>query len=81
MATVDDLDAFAGKATKAHDAKVAAPVRKTTNRGGNSTRATALVSMTTEEKERFTEAAKGYGQSLSAFFRFAANEFIINHKQ
>lgn len=74
-----DLDSFADNATKAHDAKVAAPVRDT-SRTASSTRATSLVSMTVDEKEKFVEAAKANGLSLSAFFRFAANEFINNRK-
>ncbi|MGN0363638.1 MAG: hypothetical protein ACI4ET_12440 [Bilifractor sp.] len=41
--------------------------------------ATSLVSMTAEEKQKFTTAAKKHGLNLSAFFRLAANEYMDNH--
>ena len=41
-------------------------------------RATALVSMTKDEKERLTTKAKAYGLSLSAFFRLV-DEYMNNH--
>lgn len=44
------------------------------------TRATALVSMTKSDKERLTTIAKAHGLSLSAFFRLAADEYIVNHE-
>ena len=47
--------------------------------GNGDTRATALVSMTKEEKERLTTKAKKHGLSLSAFFRLAADEYMSNH--
>lgn len=43
-------------------------------------RATALVSMTKNDKTRLTKIAKSHGLSLSAFFRLAADEYIANHK-
>lgn len=46
----------------------------------NDNRATALVSMTKGDKERLTSVAKAHGLSLSAFFRFAADEYIAAHK-
>lgn len=46
---------------------------------GGDTRATALVSMTVDEKERLTTKAKAHGLSLSAFFRLAADEYMNNH--
>ena len=45
----------------------------------DSSRATALVSMTKAEKERLTSKAKAHGLSLSAFFRLAADEYMANH--
>lgn len=54
-------------------------VNSTTSRvDGN--RATALVSMTKNDKNRLTNIAKSHGLSLSAFFRLAADEYITNHK-
>lgn len=44
---------------------------------GGDTRATARVSMTKDEKERLTTKAKAHGLSLSAFFRLAADEYMI----
>ena len=46
----------------------------------NDNRATALVSMTKNEKERLTSIARAHGLSLSAFFRLAADEYIAAHK-
>lgn len=60
-------------AKKEHDA-----VRAAKGKNDNS-RATALVSMKPEEKERFTRIAENHGLSLSAFFRLAVNEYIENH--
>lgn len=60
-------------AKKEHDA-----VRAAKGKSDNS-RATALVSMKPEEKERFTRIAENHGLSLSAFFRLAVNEYIENH--
>lgn len=45
----------------------------------NDTRATALVSMTKDNKQRLTGKAKEHGLSLSSFFRLAADEYIRNH--
>lgn len=45
----------------------------------NNTRATALVSMTKDDKRRLTGKAKEHGLSLSSFFRLAADEYIKNH--
>lgn len=43
-------------------------------------RATALVSMTKDEKKRLTHMAREHGMALSAFLRLAAEEYIRNHK-
>lgn len=43
-------------------------------------RATSLVSMTAEEKGRFTRLARAHGLSLSAFFRLAAGEYVQTHE-
>lgn len=51
----------------------------TTVADSGNTRATALVSMTKDEKERLTSKAKAHGLSLSAFFRLAADEYISTH--
>ena len=69
------LDSFEIDTEKEHDAAV--KTSKKTN--GGDTRATALVSMTKDEKERLTTKAKAYGLSLSAFFRLAADEYMNNH--
>lgn len=68
------LDSFESDTEKEHDAAVTAAK-------GNEEdiRATALVSMTQAEKERFTKIAKAHGLKLSAFFRLAANEYIQEH--
>lgn len=54
-------------------------VNSTTSRVDEN-RATALVSMTKNDKTRLTNIAKSHGLSLSAFFRLAADEYITNHK-
>lgn len=69
------LDRFESDTTKEHDDAVAAATRQ-----ADSSRATALVSMTKAEKERLTSKAKAHGLSLSAFFRLAADEYMANHK-
>ena len=73
------LDSFESDTEKEHDAAVTAAVKipKKTNSGD--TRATALVSMTVDEKERLTTKAKAHGLSLSAFFRLAADEYMNTH--
>lgn len=77
------LDSFESDTEKEHDAAVTAAVKapkKTGNSSnGGDTRATALVSMTKEEKERLTMKAKEHGLSLSAFFRLATDEYMRNH--
>ncbi len=77
------LDSFESDTEKEHDAAVTAAVKAPKKTAGNSnggdTRATALVSMTKDEKERLTTKAKAHGLSLSAFFRLAADEYMNNH--
>ena len=77
------LDSFESDTEKEHDAAVTAAVKapkKTGNSSnGGDTRATALVSMTVDEKERLTTKAKAHGLSLSAFFRLAADEYMTTH--
>ena len=77
------LDSFESDTEKEHDAAVTAAVKapkKTGNSSnGGDTRATALVSMTVDEKERLTTKAKAHGLSLSAFFRLAADEYMNTH--
>lgn len=77
------LDSFESDTEKEHDAAVTAAVKapkKTGNSSnGGDTRATALVSMTKDKKERLTTKAKAHGLSLSAFFRLAADEYMNNH--
>lgn len=70
------LDGFEAKAKSDHSTKVAAAVGQPTE----SSRATALVSMTKADKAKLTEMAKAHGLSLSAFFRLAADEYIKNHE-
>lgn len=74
------LDSFESDTEKEHDAAVTAAVKapKASSNGGD-TRATALVSMTKDEKERLTTKAKAHGLSLSAFFRLAADEYMNTH--
>lgn len=73
------LDSFEIDTEKEHDAAVTAAVNTSKKTIGGDTRATALVSMTKDEKERLTTKAKAYGLSLSAFFRLAADEYMNNH--
>ena len=77
------LDSFESDTEKEHDAAVTSAVKapkKTGNSSnGGDTRATALVSMTKDEKERLTTKAKAHGLSLSAFFRLAADEYMNTH--
>lgn len=68
-------DSFESEATVKYEKTVSTTVSKKKN----STRATALVSMTDKEKERLTGKAQEHGLSLSAFFRLAADEYIKNH--
>lgn len=68
------LDGFESDTTKEHDDAVAVATGQ-----ADSSRATALVSMTKAEKERLTSKAKAHGLSLSAFFRLAADEYMANH--
>lgn len=68
------LDSFESDTTKEHDDAVAFATGQ-----ANSSRATALVSMTKAEKEKLTSKAKAHGLSLSAFFRLAADEYMANH--
>lgn len=69
------LDRFEANAAKEHDKREA----KATTAEPSDERATALVSMTKSDKERLTAVAKAHGLSLSAFFRLAADEYIVNH--
>lgn len=73
------LDSFEIDTEKEHDAAVTAAVNTSKKTNGGDTRATALVSMTKDEKERLTTKAKAHGLSLSAFFRLAADEYMNNH--
>ena len=73
------LDSFESDTEKEHDAAVTAAVKTPKKLVGGDTRATALVSMTRDEKERLTTKAKAHGLSLSAFFRLAADEYMNNH--
>lgn len=73
------LDSFESDTEKEHDAAVTAAVKTSKKTVGGDTRATALVSMTVDEKERLTTKAKAHGLSLSAFFRLAADEYMNTH--
>ena len=81
------LDSFESDTEKEHDAAVTAAVKtpkksskkSSKKSNGGDTRATALVSMTVDEKERLTTKAKAHGLSLSAFFRLAADEYMNTH--
>ena len=72
------LRGFESDTRKSND-NVAATVKEQKKFVGEDTRATALVSMTKDEKARLTTKAKQHGLSLSAFFRLAADEYIANH--
>lgn len=50
------------------------------DRNSDDSRATALISMTKNEKQRLTVVAKAHGLSLSAFLRLAADEYIAKHE-
>lgn len=71
---------FESDARKQNDNMEDTTVKDQKKSVGEDTRATALVSMTKEEKARLTKKAKQHGLSLSAFFRLAADEYIANHK-
>ena len=75
------LDSFESDTEKEHDAAVTAAKKapKASSSNAGDTRATALVSMTKDEKERLTTKAKAHGLSLSAFFRLAADEYMNTH--
>ena len=73
------LDSFESDTEKEHDAAVTAAVKAPKKTNSGDTRATALVSMTVDEKERLTTKAKAHGLSLSAFFRLAADEYMNTH--
>ena len=73
------LDSFESDTEKEHDAAVTAAVKTPKKTNSGDTRATALVSMTKDEKERLTTKAKAHGLSLSAFFRLAADEYMNTH--
>ena len=73
------LSNFEGDTKKEHDDTVAAMMITSKKSTDGDTRATALVSMTKDEKERLTTKAKAHGLSLSAFFRLAADEYMSNH--
>lgn len=70
-----DLDQFAENAAEAHDAQATSAIKEETSNPG-SARAVAQVSMTVDEKERYTAFAAENGQSLSAFLRLAANYYM-----
>ena len=73
------LDSFESDTEKEHDAAVTAASKTPKKTNGGDIRATALVSMTKDEKERLTTKAKAHGLSLSAFFRLAADEYMNTH--
>lgn len=73
------LDSFESDTEKEHEAAVTAASKTPKKSIGGDTRATALVSMTRDEKERLTTKAKAHGLSLSAFFRLAADEYMNTH--
>ncbi len=73
------LDSFESDTEKGHDAAVTVAAKTLKKSTGGDTRATALVSMTKDEKERLTTKAKAHGLSLSAFFRLAADEYMNTH--
>ena len=73
------LESFESDTEKEHDAAVKTPKKSSKKSNGEDTRATALVSMTKDEKERLTSKAKAHGLSLSAFFRLAADEYMNTH--
>ena len=76
------LDNVESNTEKEHDTVVTAAKKapkKTINNNNGDIRATALVSMTKDEKERLTTKAKAHGLSLSAFFRLSADEYMNTH--
>lgn len=73
------LDSFESDIEKEYDVAVTAAMKTPKKSTGGDTRATALVSMTKDEKERLTTKAKAHGLSLSAFFRLAADEYMNTH--
>lgn len=48
---------------------------------GENVRATSLISMTREEKERYKEFAKARGMSMSSLVRIAIEKFIEESKE
>ena len=71
------LDGFEAAAAKEHEQKEAKATAVAVDVAEE--RATSLVSITKNDKERLTAIAKAHGLSLSAFFRLAADEYIANH--
>lgn len=47
---------------------------------GKKVRATSLISMTQEEKERYTAFAKAHGMTMSSLVRIAIEKFIEKNK-
>lgn len=68
------LDGFEVSAKREHAAKASVA-------SGESVRATSLISMTQEEKERYTVFAKVHGMSMSSLVRIAIDEFIEGSKE
>lgn len=48
---------------------------------GKNVRATSLISMTQEEKERYTAFAKAHGMTMSSLVRIAIEKFIEKSKE
>lgn len=67
------LDSFESDTAKEHDAALTVAKVKI-----NNSRATALVFMSKEEKERMTAIAKAHGLSLSAFFVWSRMNILRN---
>lgn len=71
----DLLGCFKHDTKEEHEMQVdAATGSKKQTQNVSPDRATALVSMTKDEKERLTSKAQAHGLSLSAFFRLADDE-------
>ena len=74
------LNSFEVNAQEKHQKRVQ-QVAKTKKQSSKNTtdRATALISMTAEEKERITTISRSHGLNLSSFMRLAADEYIRSH--
>lgn len=79
MADMSDFEALEAGSRRRHDRVVESMTGDAKQYKRPKDSVISQVSLPRAQKERFTRIAREHGQSLSAFFRLAADEYIRQH--